>query len=98
MNANATEYVPVATQMTLLFATPFFQQRFEKAIYEFFRQDNARLSDLVILADATSAGFIQPIKKQIVGFLASYKGHVLIYETDRFADPRTGYFRRLTKL
>ncbi len=95
MNVNAIEYIPVSQQMARLWAMPFFQQRFTKAVYDFWRQDDAKLEDLVVLVDSNNAGFIAPLKKQSIGFLASYKGHVLVYETDRLSDPRTGFFRKL---
>lgn len=95
MNPYAQSYLPISFQMEYLFKTPFFQQRLEKFMFSQFRTESIDPRDFVILVTGQDVGNIVPIKKKIVGFLASYKGFVIVYEADRLDDPRTGFFRQL---
>jgi hypothetical protein len=68
---------------------PFFQQRLER----FFltkRIPGAQVKDLVL---SRSFPDVQPTQKAKVIFQATYKQYNLIYEANRWDDPRTGIFR-----
>ncbi len=88
MNPNANEFIPTSAILTL-WDMPFFQQRFEK----FFltkRIPGVTVKDLVLTSAFPD---VQPTQKAKVIFQATYKQYKLVYEANRWEDPRSGIFR-----
>jgi hypothetical protein len=88
MNPHAQEFIPTSAILTL-WEMPFFQQRLER----FFltkRIPGAQVKDLVLTRIFPE---VKPTQKAKVIFQATYKKYNLIYEANRWDDPRFGIFR-----
>lgn len=103
MNPYAAEFIPSQPQLDLnkLWGFPFFRQRFERFLFTQYRIPDARLEDLQILMISP---LIQAQHKAKVVFMGVYQTHKysqsksipLLYEADRWDDPRTGAFVKIT--
>jgi hypothetical protein len=92
MNPHAAEFIP-SSSVLALWDMPFFQQRLER----FFlakRIRGAAVEDLVLTRVFPSLQTVQPTQKDVVVFLATWKGFNLRYEAkaNKWNDPRFGVF------
>lgn len=91
LSADAAPYVPTpaAVNIEALRAMPFFQQRLEKFLFTQYRMMDMRMDRLQILLVSPP---LTALKKAAVVFLGAYGTIPLVYEADRWEDPRTGVF------
>lgn len=92
LNAAAAPYVPLLptpVNIEALRAMPFFQQRLENFLFTQYRMTDMRIESLQILLVSPP---LAAQKKATVVFLGAYGTIPLVYEADRWDDPRTGAF------
>lgn len=96
LNAAAEPYVPfqkgllpTPVDVDRLKAMPFFQQRLENFLYTQNRITNMRVDALQILLVSPP---LAAQKKASVVFMGMYGKIPIVYEADRWEDPRTGAF------
>ena len=93
LNPHATPYIPnTPIDIPKLLAMPFFQQRLDCFLYTNYRITDVRVENLQVFLASPP---LPPQKKKTVVFLGAYQAIPLLYEADRWEDPRTGAFIKM---